>query len=253
MDNTFALTGRVALVTGGGRGIGLAIAHMLAAQGCDIAIADLIAESTVTATAELAQYGVKTHAIHADVRISADCDRMVQETVNALGKVDILIANAGIADNSPAEAISDDDWLDVINTNLNGLFYSCRAAGRHMIERQSGVIVNVASMSGSAVNKPQPQAAYNASKAAVIQLTKSLAMEWVEHSIRVNCVSPGYIGTPMTIMGTEKWGETWNEMTPMKRLGTPEEVAQAVLYLASDASSFATGTDLIIDGGYTSW
>jgi NAD(P)-dependent dehydrogenase (short-subunit alcohol dehydrogenase family) len=124
-----------------------------------------------------------------------------------------------------------------------------------MLARKSGAIVSIASMSGSIVNKPQPQAAYNASKAGVIHLTKSLAAEWADRGVRVNCVSPGYIGTEMTKRGmtNEEWYRQWREMTPMGRVGEPVDIAYAVWYLASDASRFATGTDLIVDGGYTSW
>jgi NAD(P)-dependent dehydrogenase (short-subunit alcohol dehydrogenase family) len=180
---------------------------------------------------------------------------MVRQVVDRFGKIDILVSNAGMCINTPAEATKDDEWLTVIDLNLNGVFWSCRAVGQHMLERKTGSIVNIASMSGSVVNKPQPQAAYNASKAAVIHLTKSLAAEWASQGVRVNSVSPGYIGTEMTKRGMsrQEWAQTWLAMTPMARIGTPTEVAMAVWFLASDASSYTTGTDLIVDGGYTSW
>jgi NAD(P)-dependent dehydrogenase (short-subunit alcohol dehydrogenase family) len=142
-----------------------------------------------------------------------------------------------------------------MSVNLDGVFYCCREVGRAMLERGSGAIVNIASMSGVISNHPQPQSAYNASKAGVIMLTKSLAGEWAGRGVRVNAVSPGYIRTPMTEIGlaNQEWADVWISSTPIGRLAEPEEIAPAVLYLASDASSFATGTNLLIDGGYTSW
>lgn len=150
--------------------------------------------------------------------------------------------------------MTDEDWRRVVGVNLDGTWWCCRAVGRHMLERSSGSIVNIASISGSIVNWPQAQAAYNASKAGVIHLTRSLASEWASRGVRVNSVSPGYVATAMTEKGfreNPEWGRTWLEMTPMGRMGTPTDVANAVWYLASEAAAFATGTDLIVDGGYT--
>ncbi|MBX3080267.1 MAG: glucose 1-dehydrogenase [Anaerolineae bacterium] len=253
--NLFDLSNRVAVVTGGGRGIGREIARVLAGAGATIAIAELDPDTAEDAAAEMRTMGRDALAVPTDARSSASVNAMVEQVLKQFGKIDILVSNAGIARNTPAESTSDEDWLSVIDLNLNGVFWSCRAVGKHMIERKSGAIVNIASMSGSIVNKPQPQAAYNASKAGVIHLTKSLAAEWAPYGVRVNSVSPGYIGTDMTKRGlaTGDWGRVWMEMTPMNRLGTPSEIAHAVWYLASDAASYATGTDLIVDGGYTSW
>jgi NAD(P)-dependent dehydrogenase (short-subunit alcohol dehydrogenase family) len=255
MDNPFDLTGRVALVTGGGRGIGREIVTTLAGAGADIAIAELDSATGDEAASDIRAMGRDAIAVQTDVRQPGSVDAAVQKTLEKFGKIDILIANAGIAVNTPAEDTPDDEWLNIININLNGVFWSCRAVGRHMLERKSGSIVTIGSMSGSIVNKPQPQAAYNASKAGVIHLTKSLAAEWASRGVRVNSVSPGYIGTEMTRRGfsNPEWAKVWIDMTPMARLGTPKEIAYAVWYLASDAASFATGTDLIVDGGYTSW
>jgi len=255
MQNIFNLDGRVALITGGGRGIGREIASTLAEAGASIAISELDPAAGDQAAAELSKTGVKSIAVQTDVRDPASVDAAVEATVKALGKIDILIACAGICVNTPAESTSTEDWLNVININLNGVYWACRAAGRHMLAQKSGAIVNIASMSGSIVNKPQPQAAYNASKAAVIHLTRSLAAEWADRGVRVNSISPGYIGTEMTKRGLSvpEWGKTWLDMTPMGRLGTPKEIDYGVLYLVSDAASFATGTDLIVDGGYTAW
>ena len=258
MQNIFDLTGRVALVTGGGRGIGREIAGTLAEAGASIVIAELDPASGSQAAAEIhatQQNGARTLAVPMDVRDPDSVDGGVRQAIETFGQIDILVANAGICVNTPAEMMSNEDWLNVINIDLNGVFWACRAVGRHMLERKSGAIVNIASMSGSIVNRPQPQAAYNASKAAVIHLTRSLATEWADRGVRVNSISPGYIGTEMTKRGMSNpdWAKTWLDMTPMGRLGTPKEIAYGVLYLVSDAASFVTGTDLIADGGYTAW
>lgn len=255
MQNLFDLSERVAVVTGGGRGIGREIAHTLARAGADIVIAELDPATAEGAVDEVRSLGRRSLAIQTDVRDSASVNAMIAQTLSTMGKIDILVNNAGIARNSPAEDTSDEEYHDVMSVNLHGVFYCCRAAGKHMLERGSGSIVSIASMSGHIVNNPQPQAHYNASKAAVIMLTKSLAAEWAGRGVRVNCVSPGYIGTEMTRRGMEnaEWRQTWLSMTPMGRVGTPQEIAHAVWYLASDAASFATGTDLVVDGGYTAW
>lgn len=253
--NPFDLQGKVALVTGGGRGIGREIAITLAGAGADVAIAELIEENGRSAADEIQGEGRKASFHEIDVRNSQSVDSAVQEALDEHGRIDILVNNAGVAFNTPAESTSDEEWLEVMNVNLNGVFWCCRAIGRHMLERASGAIVNVASMSGVIANAPQPQAHYNTSKAGVIMLTKSLAGEWAERGVRVNAVSPGYVGTEMTQRGmtNTEWYRVWLEMTPMKRVGKPSEIAHAVWYLASDAATYATGTNLIVDGGYTSW
>ena len=254
MSSPFDLAGRVALVTGAGRGIGREIARTLAGAGADVAIVDLAGAAVDETADEVRALGRRALTLTADVTDPSQVDAAVARTIAELGGIDILVNNAGIARNSAAEATTDEDWRRVVEVNLCGTYWCCRAVGRHMLERGSGAVVNVASMSGSIVNWPQPQVAYNASKAGVIHLTRSLASEWAARGVRVNCVSPGYIGTEMTQQGLRMnpdWGRTWLEMTPMGRLGTPADVAYAVWYLASDAAAFATGTDLIVDGGYT--
>ncbi|MGH6962432.1 MAG: SDR family NAD(P)-dependent oxidoreductase, partial [Dongiaceae bacterium] len=172
------------------------------------------------------------------------------------GALDILVANAGIArSGTGGEAVSDEQWLNVIDVNLNGVFWCNRAFGRHMLERKRGAIVNIGSMSAIIVNKPQKQAYYNASKAAVHHLTKSLAAEWAERGVRVNAVAPTYIETPLTRFGMqdEEMYPVWLENTPMRRVGQPDEIASVVLFLASDAASLMTGSIVVADGGYTCW
>ena len=247
--NRFDLTGKHALVTGAGRGIGLEIARTLRGAGATVTVAEYLEDNGKKAAEELGG-----HFVQVDVRNSESVEAMVSEA-ETVAPLDILVNNAGIAHNIPAEEASDFDWLNVIDVNLNGVFWCCRAAGKRMLSRGQGAIVNIASMSGMIVNKPQPQAAYNVAKAGVIMLTQSLAAEWAERGVRVNAVSPGYIGTEMTKMGmsNEAWKKTWLEMTPMGRVGEPADIAHAVWYLASDAARFATGTNLVVDGGYTAW
>lgn len=254
--NPFDLTGKTALVTGAARGIGQAIAQVLAAAGAEVVIADYEVAGAEAAAAELRRQGYRAYPTAVDVRDSASVAAMTERVYTDVGPLDILVNNAGIAANTPAEAISDDEWLNVMNVNLNGLYWCCREIGRRMLARGSGSIVNIASMSGLVVNCPQPQAHYNASKAAVIMLTKSLAAEWATRGVRVNAVSPGYIGTDLVqgvLARNQSWRERWLAMTPTGRLGEPRDVAHAVWYLASDAASYATGTNLVVDGGYTCW
>ena len=254
-NSDFELTGQTALITGAGRGIGLATARRLAAAGADVIVAEFVADSGRAAAAEIEAIGRQSLFIEVDVRRSESVNRMAEIALSAFPQIDILVCNAGIAQAVPAEDCSDEDWLNMMAVNLNGVFYCCRAIGRHMLERGGGAIVNLASMSGMISNTPQPQAHYNAAKAGVILLTKSLAGEWADRGVRVNCVSPGYIGTDMTAEGMANmdWYPTWLEMTPQGRVGAPEDVAAAIYYLASPAAKFTTGSNLVVDGGYTSW
>jgi NAD(P)-dependent dehydrogenase (short-subunit alcohol dehydrogenase family) len=249
-ENGFSLRDRVAVVTGGGQSLGLAISRALRGAGARLVIAEVNDETGSDAAEEL-----EGTFVHTDVTDPASVRDMVEMVLEEHGRIDVLVNNAGIVHNIPSEEVPDKEWLAVISVNLNGVFWCCREVGKVMLERGSGSIVNVASMSGIISNHPQPQAAYNASKAAVITLTKSLAGEWASRGVRVNSVSPGYIRTPLTELGMSKseWSSVWMESTPMGRLAEPEEISPAVLYLASDAASFATGTNLVIDGGYTSW
>lgn len=254
-NNKFDLTGKTALVTGAGRGIGREIARTLAHAGADIIVAEYIAKNGQSAVVEIEGIGRKAVFIDVDVRNPDSVNAMVTTALEQFPQIDILVNNAGIAQRVKAEDSSDDDWMNMMNVNLNGVFWCCRAIGKHMLERGQGSIVSIASMSGMIVNKPQEQTAYNVSKAGVIMMTKSLGAEWANRGVRVNCVSPGYIGTEMTkeSLSDPELKETWLEMTPMGRVGEPEDIANAVLYLASDEAKFATGTNLVVDGGYTAW
>lgn len=250
----FKLDGKVALVTGGAKGIGKSIALGYAQAGADLAIVDIdIDEATATAEQIAKDYGNKTLAVKTDVTQANEVEAMVHQVKDHFGKLDIAVANAGIAYNVSAEEMSLEEWQKVIDINLTGVFLTAQAAGKVMIEQGGGTIINTASMSGYIVNRPQPQAAYNASKAAVTQLTRSLAVEWADKNVRVNAVSPGYIGTELITESKELEPliEQWTEVTPQKRMGDPDELQGIYLYLASEASSYTTGSDFIVDGGYT--
>ncbi len=252
----YDLSGRVAVVTGGGQGIGLACASALAEAGATAVIAEVDPKAAAAGRATLAEAGHEAEIVALDVTKPDQVTAVADALVDRHGAVDILVCNAGIARSDvPAEEVVDEHWLNVIDVNLNGLFWCCRAFGRHMLSRRRGAIVNIGSMSGFVVNKPQPQSFYNASKAGVHQLTKSLAAEWGERGVRVNAVAPTYIETPLTKFGMEddRMYPVWLENTPIRRVGQVDEVASVVLFLASDAASLMTGSIVLADGGYTCW
>ena len=250
----FRLDGKSAFVTGGARGIGKSVATAFAEAGADVAIVDVdIATAEATAAEIAAATGRRMTAIACDVTDPEQVDRMVDEVVKTYGKLDVAFCNAGICINEAAENMTYAQWSKVININLTGVFLTAQAAGRQMLKQGGGSIINTASMSAHIVNVPQPQCAYNASKAGVIQLTKSLAVEWAARNVRVNCISPGYIGTDLTLNSPSLVPliEQWNQMYPIHRLGTPEELQAICVYLASDASPFTTGGDFVVDGAFT--
>jgi NAD(P)-dependent dehydrogenase (short-subunit alcohol dehydrogenase family) len=252
----FKLDGRVAVITGGGQGIGLACAEALAEAGAKVIIADMNPATAETGRAKLKTGGYDAETIAMDVTNSTRVAEAADEIVGRHGRIDILVNNAGIArSETPAETVTDEHWLNVIDVNLNGTFWCCRAFGRHMLGAKSGAIVNVGSMSGFIVNKPQEQSYYNASKAAVHHLTKSLAAEWGTRGVRVNAVAPTYIATPLNafVKNSPKMYDAWIGGTPMARMGEVDEVASVVLFLASDAASLMTGSVVLVDGGYTCW
>ena len=252
----FRLDGRVAVVTGGGRGIGLSCVEALAEHGAKVVIADIDMAIADEGAAAMKAKGYEVATYQVDVTKSAEVDGLADWVVSTFGKADILVANAGIARSGvAAEDVTDEHWLHVNDVNYNGVFWCNRAFARHMLKANSGSIVNIGSMSGLISNRPQKQTYYNAAKAAVHQMTSSLAAEWADRGIRVNAVAPTYIETAMTTYRHDNEGmiDVWLRDTPMHRLGKPDEIASVVHFLASDASSLMTGTTVVADAGFTCW
>jgi NAD(P)-dependent dehydrogenase (short-subunit alcohol dehydrogenase family) len=251
--DTFGLADRVAVVTGGNRGLGRAFALALGEAGAKIAILARDTAKTDEVLGDLEARGIRAQGFRADVARRPDVDRAVDEIVSAMGGVDILVNNAGTCVHRPALEVTDAEWQEVIDVNVTGVWNCCQAFGGYMAANGGGSIVNIGSMSGQIVNRPQWQPAYNASKAAVHHLTRSLAAEWAPLGIRVNALAPGYVKTEMAPVDRPEFRQHWIEDAPMKRYATPEEIAPSLVYLASDASAFMTGSVLVIDGGYTAF
>ena len=252
----FKLAGRVAVVTGAAQGIGLAITEALAEAGARVVLTDLNPATLDAAVTELTRKGHEVEGLALDVTDPRAVERVHADILGRHGQVDVLVNNAGIAiSNKPAETMTDETWAKVIDVNLNGVFWCCRTFGAAMVERRAGAIVNVGSMSGFIVNRPQEQANYNSSKAAVHHLTRSLAAEWGSRGVRVNAVAPTYIETELTAYVHEdpEMHRHWIGGTPMGRMGRPDEIAAVVLFLASDAASLMTGSIVLADAGYSCW
>ena len=229
--DAFRLDGKVAVVTGGGRGIGAAVASALREAGAEVVIAS------------------RSEGVITDV---TDVDS-VRAMVAEVGPIDVLVNNAGVCYHRPALEVPDEEWRSVWEVNVDGVWNCSRVVGEQMISRGAGAIVNIGSISAMIVNRPQWQPAYNASKAAVHQLTKSLAAEWARHGVRVNALAPGYVKTEMAPVDDPQFKPLWVNDPPMGRYALPAEMGPSVVYLASDASSFVTGAVLVVDGGYTLW
>nr|WP_316656588.1 SDR family oxidoreductase [uncultured Gellertiella sp.] len=253
MLDAFDIAGRTAVITGAARGIGRAIACAFARAGATVIILDRDRMEGEATLADLDQhYPGKCRLVVLDVTDEVAVQAAAAE-ICATHVPEILINNAGIVSNTPFADLTHKHWRDVVNVNLDGTFLCMQAFGIRMVQARRGSIINISSICGDVAAVPQSQTAYDASKAGVNQLTRSLAAEWARHGVRVNAVAPGYVATDMTLAGRQNQMcyKTWIRMTPMARLAEPEEIAHAVVFLASDAASFITGTVLMADGGYT--
>ncbi|KJF65896.1 SDR family NAD(P)-dependent oxidoreductase [Rhizobium nepotum] len=251
----FRLDGELAVVTGGGRAIGLCCVEALAEAGASVVVIERD-EADASEALALRQKGYEIDLLIGDVANSERVEAMAQQLADEGRAATILVNNAGIGQSGVAsEDVTDADWLRIMDVNVNGVFWCSRAFGRHMIGMKRGAIINLGSMSGLICNRPQPQTPYNVSKAAVHHITRSMAAEWAVHGIRVNAVAPTYIETPMVaaVEANRDRIPIWLADTPMGRMGAPEEVASAVLFLASKASSLMTGAIVNVDGGFTCW
>lgn len=251
----FDLSGRVALVTGAGSGIGQRIAMGLAQCGADVALLDRREDDGLAKTAEfIAAAGRASVSIAADVTSAEALADAVARTESDLGPLGLAVNAAGIANANPAEEMEEDQYQTLMDINLKGVFLSCQAEARAMLAHGRGAIVNIASMSGVIVNRGLAQCHYNASKAGVIHMSKSMAMEWVDRGVRVNTISPGYTATPMNTR-PEMVHQTklFEEQTPMGRMASVDEMVGPAVFLLSDAASFVTGVDLLVDGGFCCW
>lgn len=253
--DAFKLNGKVAIVTGGNRGLGEAFVKALSDVGATVVIATPATshDRSELVAAGLQAAGGKAFVVDVDVSKPDQVGEMLDEVTRKVGPVDVLVNNAGICYHTKALDVTVEEWQQVMDVNVNGLWYCCQTIGRQMVERRSGSIINIGSMSGLIVNRPQMQPHYNASKAAVHHITKSLAAEWAPFNVRVNAIAPGYIKTPMSPVDRPELRQNWIEDAPMQRYGQPEELGPLVVYLASNASSFMTGSVIVIDGGYTLW
>ena len=249
------LEGKVAVITGGARGLGYSLAEALAAQGCSVALLDILDDVKESGKNLAADYSVRTFATHVDVTDADSVARAFNEVRHDLGVPQILITAAGITIWNDSASVSAEEWRKVMAVNLDGTFFAAQAFGQNLLEvGLPGSAVLISSMSGSIVNVPQHQASYNTSKAAVTHLAKSLGVEWARAGVRVNAIAPGYFLSQMTRQFTEAnpgLTSEWVSRIPAARLGKPEDLHGLVLFLASGASSYITAQNLVIDGGYT--
>ncbi len=252
----FSLKNYCSIITGAAKGLGKYMSFALAEAGSNIVLAGHNYNLLRETAKEIENKGVKVLAVEMDVTNKNDILKTIDLTINEFGKIDVLINNAGIVELVNIEDMTYESWLKIMDVNLNGVFLVSQLVGRVMIKQQKGSIINISSLSGLVVNTPQKTACYNASKAGVIMLTKSMASEWVKHNIRVNAIAPGYMNMGIDRKYFEEKNEMvkrWLSFIPMGRPAEPEELGGITVYLASEASSYVTGGVFQVDGGYTIW
>ena len=254
----FKLNGRVALVTGGGQGIGRAFCHALADAGAKVAVVDMSRDAAEAVAKELAAKKARSIAVVADVTRADQRHTMIETIIREWGSLTIGVNNAGIGEWRDAEKVTPEEWGRIMRLNLDAVFFCAQEEAAVMLPAGYGKIVNTASMSGHIVNTPQNQVGYNTSKAGVIHMTRTLAAEWADRGVRVNSISPGYTRTALVekLVATpegQSMMEKWLPMIPMKRMAEVSDLQGAVVYLASEASDYMTGHDMVIDGGYCTW
>ena len=247
----FKLNNKIALITGGAKGIGLSIAHALGEAGAKLVVIDR--ENSTGGIEELSKANYDITFFEGDLLDRSVPQKTIDFTLEKHGRVDILVNNAGVAQHGDTDEFNDDMLDKIMDVNVDVVFRMCRSAIPPMKKQGEGVILNIGSISGLVSNIPQPQTAYNASKAAVHMMTKSLASDYADQNIRVNAIAPGYVKTDITNLPKkyEHWYSTWSKQTPMTRMAEPHEIASAALFLCSPASSYVTGEVLVVDGGYT--
>jgi NAD(P)-dependent dehydrogenase (short-subunit alcohol dehydrogenase family) len=251
INGLFDIKGRKALVTGAGRGIGKVLALTLAEAGCDVTLFGLHRQNLEEVAVQIQKLRRSCLIIEGDVSKNSDVKNAFDRVAKEFGRLDICVNNAGVSMQRPVEEMPEEDWDHIMGINMKGVFLCSQEAAHIMIKQKSGSIINIGSISARVVNVPQKQAVYNTSKAGVVMLTRAMAVELAPHGIRVNAISPGYMKTEMTLSSMSKLFPAWEALTPIGRLGEPEELRGALIYLASDASSYTTGHDLVVDGGYT--
>ncbi len=247
----FTLHGQTAIVTGANQGIGLAIARALGEAGATVVVAARDEARSEAAVAELGREGIDAWQVGVDLTDRAACEALVEQVVQRSGRIDVLVNNAGACIHRPALEVTEEEWASVIDLNLTAVWRLSVLVAPHMIAAGGGVMLTIGSMSAEIVNRPQWQPAYNASKAGVHHLTRSLAVEWAPHHIRVNALAPGYIETAMSPIHDPRYSPFWIDAAPQQRAGLPAELGAAAVFLCSRASSFVTGSVLVADGGYT--